>query len=114
MISNHTPASNDRPLRSGRAKLRPLFAAGFALALGIAGLSANTPATAQEHHDLVEDQTSATLISSMAHPVPPNFRADTGLLVHTMPSITGQVTRASTLPFVPRGAPPADGWPVVA
>jgi hypothetical protein len=61
MIFDLTPASNRRRLRAGRATLRPLFAAGLALFLAIAGPPASAPATAA-------DQTSVTLISSMAQP----------------------------------------------
>lgn len=114
MIPCPTPASGRRRPRSGRSMLRIWLAAGFALALGIAGPLASATATAQEQHALAGDRTSATLISSKAHPTPPEFDADARLLVHTMPSITGETARASTLLFVPPGEPPAGGWPVVA
>ena len=107
MISNHTPALGGRQRRPRRATRHHLFATGFALALGVAGLPATPLGTAA-------GQTSATVISSAAHPVPAGFRADARLLVHTMPSIGGEATRASTLLFVPRGRAPAGGWPVVA
>ncbi len=55
-----------------------------------------------------------SLVSSTVQPEPADFRADARLLIHTMPSITGVATRASTLLFVPRGRPPAGGWPIVA
>ena len=57
MIFDLTPASNRRCLRAGRATPRPLFAAGFALSLAIAGPPARTPA-------MPPHQTSVTLISS--------------------------------------------------
>lgn len=60
------------------------------------------------------ERPSATLISSVPHEEPDFFNADARLLVHTMPSIAGTPTRATTLLFVPRGAPPAGGWPIVA
>lgn len=86
---------------------RRIIAATFALALGIAGLPGSTVVLAAE-------RPSATLISSVPHEEPDFFNADARLLVHTMPSIAGTPTRATTLLFVPRGTPPAGGWPIVA
>ena len=41
-------------------------------------------------------------------------QADVALLTHTMPAYAGGSTNATTLLFVPKGAAPANGWPVVA
>ncbi|SEQ88728.1 Serine aminopeptidase, S33 [Lentzea xinjiangensis] len=54
------------------------------------------------------------LISSTPHPEPAWFNADARLLVHTMPTVTGGRTTATTLLFTPRGKAPRGGWPVVA
>jgi len=62
----------------------------------------------------VTDAAPPLLVSSTVQPEPVDFRADARLLVHTIPSITGVATRATTLLFVPRGRPPAGGWPIVA
>lgn len=40
--------------------------------------------------------------------------ADVNLLTHTMPAHAGGVTTATSLLFVPKGAAPAGGWPIVA
>lgn len=54
----------------------------------------------------VKAKTSLTLT------VMPN--ADVTLLTHTMPAYAGGSTDATTLLFVPRGAAPVAGWPIVA
>lgn len=41
-------------------------------------------------------------------------QADVSLLTHTMPAYTGGRSDATTLLFVPKGAAPAQGWPIVA
>lgn len=86
---------------------RPLLSAGFALAMSVAGLTASPLVAAA-------DPVAVKLISSTPHSAPPELHADTTLLVHTMPSISGKETQASTLLFVPRGTVPAGGWPIVA
>ncbi len=105
MMLEHT-SSPRRPLWQGTSACR-VVAATFALMLGLVGLAANTVATAA-------DTPSAALILSAPHEEPDFFRADARLLVHTMPSIAGTPTQATTLLFVPRGKPPAGGWPIVA
>lgn len=59
------------------------------------------------------DHADGDLISSTTY-VAPAVAADTKLLIHYMPSIKGKMIRASSLLFVPKGAPPPGGWPVVA
>ena len=86
---------------------RHLLVASFVLALSLAGLPGASVAIAGE-------SPTTTLISSAHHPVPEFFSAEARLLVHTMPGTGGKPTRATTLLFVPRGTPPAGGWPIVA
>lgn len=105
MMLKHTSRPR-HPHRQGTSARRVL-AATFALTLGLAGLPGNIAAMAA-------DRASTTLISSAPHAEPDFFRADAWLLVHTMPSIAGTPTQATTLLFVPRGKPPAGGWPIVA
>ena len=54
------------------------------------------------------------LVSSSTYSAPASIAANTTLLVHYMPAVNGALTQASTLLFVPKGTPPAGGWPVVA
>jgi predicted esterase len=56
----------------------------------------------------------AELKSKAAVAVPAVPQADVALLTHTMPGYAGGTTNATTLLFVPKTAPPAGGWPVVA
>jgi pimeloyl-ACP methyl ester carboxylesterase len=86
---------------------RRLVTMTFALALGLSGLPGLSVATAAESR-------STLLISAVPHPEPQFFRAEARLLVHNMPGIGGKPIRATTLLFVPRGTPPAGGWPIVA
>jgi len=105
MMLKHT--SLPRHPRWQGTSARRVLAATFALTLGLAGLPGNMAAIAA-------DRPSTTLISSAPHAEPDFFRADARLLVHTMPSIAGTPTQATTLLFVPRGKPPAGSWPIVA
>ena len=116
MILDSVPLSGNRRTRSAFTTGHPVLLAGFALALGMSALSAGMSAAnaAGQTSPAALIATPATLISSTTYPVPVGFRADARLLVHTMPSITGEPTRASTLLFVPHGTPPAGGWPVIA
>jgi alpha-beta hydrolase superfamily lysophospholipase len=115
MIFEHTFPFCIRQPELGRAALRHLADAALALALGVAGLSASTPvAAADPAAATAVDPAHSRLISSAVHPVPPDLRGDGRLLVHTMPSIKGEPTPASTLLFVPQGTAPAGGWPVIA
>lgn len=56
----------------------------------------------------------ADLKSKAAVTVPAVPQADVTLLTHTMPAYAGGTTNATALLFVPRTAPPAGGWPIVA
>lgn len=91
-------------IRPGQAAIRRVLAATVAMTLGLAWSPGGTAAA----------KPSATLVSSAPHAQPNDFKADARLLVHTMPSIAGTPTRATTLLFVPRGKAPAGGWPIVA
>jgi len=97
------------PRHPGRrgTSARRVAAAAFALTLGLTGPPGDRAATAA-------NRLSATLVSSAPHAEPDFFRADARLLVHTMPGIDGTPVQATTLLFVPRGTPPAGGWPVIA
>lgn len=114
MTRIHEDTFTGRHVHPRTTAQRATFAAGLALAVGIAGLPASTPvlAAVQTSAENVR-RPSTTLVSSRTYPIPAGFRSDARLLVHTMPSITGQATAASTLLFVPRGTPPAGGWPIV-
>ncbi|MES2716135.1 MAG: hypothetical protein V4795_10240 [Pseudomonadota bacterium] len=56
---------------------------------------------------------STTLQSSTALNVPAVPEAAVSLLTHTMPALAGGSTPATSLLFVPQGAAPAAGWPVL-
>ena len=101
----HAPQTNGHGRR--RASPRPVLGHILALSLGLVGMSGTTIAK-------VNFAVPTTLVSSAAQAEPEVLNADARLLVHTMPSITGSPTRATTLLFVPRGKPPAGGWPIVA
>lgn len=60
------------------------------------------------------DPTPGGLVSSLPYKAPDAVKADARLLVYDMPAVGGGMTRASALLFVPRGTPPAGGWPVIA
>ena len=53
------------------------------------------------------------VISATAFNGPATINADSRLVVYRMPAISGGWIDASTLVFVPRGAAPAGGWPIV-
>ncbi|MDP8920529.1 MAG: alpha/beta fold hydrolase [Pseudomonadota bacterium] len=86
---------------------RSQLGTGLAVWLGLSGFVANTLPVAAS-------PMQATLRSVVAHPVPADFPATIRLLTHTMPSIRGSETAATSLLFVPEGQPPAGGWPTVA
>lgn len=54
------------------------------------------------------------VVSSSAFSGAPVIDADAHLIVYRMQGISGALTEASALVFVPRGAAPAGGWPIVA
>jgi alpha-beta hydrolase superfamily lysophospholipase len=56
---------------------------------------------------------SGDVVSSSAFTAPASIDADAKLVVYRMPATGGGLVDASTLVFVPHGAPPAGGWPVV-
>ncbi|AEG94120.1 alpha/beta fold hydrolase [Ramlibacter tataouinensis] len=99
------PAGNGWGSLIGALMLRALQAACLALGIATASLAAPVEAAAPG---------ATLLISSTKHPLPPDISAKATLLVHTMPSIRGEATRATTLLFVPPGTPPPGGWPIVA
>ncbi len=89
-------------------RLRSLpVAAGLLVSIASTGPLANSDAWAA-------DGLNVTLRSVAEHAVPAGFDADAKLLVHTMPDIQGRQTPATTLLFVPKGAAPTGGWPIVA
>ncbi len=55
---------------------------------------------------------SGDVVSSTAFTAPA-VNGDARLVVYRLPSASGVLVDASTLVFVPRGTPPAGGWPVV-
>jgi hypothetical protein len=56
----------------------------------------------------------ATPRSVTAHPAIPGIDADVRLLHHSMRGVGGRPVPATTLLLVPKGTPPAGGWPIVA
>lgn len=57
---------------------------------------------------------SGDVVSSTPYVAPSSIMADAKLLVYWMKGRSGALVRASTLVFVPRGAAPVGGWPVVS
>lgn len=86
----------------------------FLARLPIAAAVAAVLLTACGGGDAPSASLQADLISSPAVTVASVPQANASLLTHTMPAWTGATTRATTLLFVPKGTPPAGGWPVVA
>lgn len=89
------------------ARYRIIAGATCALALSFGGCGGSDDAA---------DATAsyAEVRSKAAVSVPAVPQADVTLLTHTMPASAGGSTNATTLLFVPKGAAPAQGWPVVA
>ena len=56
---------------------------------------------------------SGDVVSSAPFVAPAAINADARLVVYRMAGISGGLVEASTLVFVPRGAAPAGGWPIV-
>ena len=56
---------------------------------------------------------SGDLVSASAFTAPAAINADSRLIVYRMTGISGGLVDASALVFVPRGAVPAGGWPIV-
>ena len=61
-----------------------------------------------------EAASSGAVISHKPHNISPHIKGRAELIVHTMQSVSGDLTRASTLLFVPDGQAPKGGWPVIA
>jgi hypothetical protein len=61
-----------------------------------------------------ETATFGSVISHIPHKISPQIKGRAELIVHTMQSISGDMTKASTLLFVPEGKAPVGGWPVIA
>jgi pimeloyl-ACP methyl ester carboxylesterase len=61
-----------------------------------------------------EAATSGSVISHARHRISPEINGYAELIIHLMRSVSGSLTKASTLLFVPEGQPPAGGWPVIA
>ena len=55
-----------------------------------------------------------TLKSATAQRPVPGVNADIRLLRHTMPGVGGMQVPATSLLLLPKGVPPAGGWPIVA
>jgi pimeloyl-ACP methyl ester carboxylesterase len=60
------------------------------------------------------DTNSGTVLSHKPHKISAEIEGHAELIVHTMQSVTGEQTKASTLLFTPNGERPAGGWPVLA
>ena len=88
--------------RRGHAVAASVLAASLALA-GAA------PAQAADR-----DAALATLRAATASPAIPEINADVRLLHHAMRGVAGKPVPATTLLLVPKGTPPAGGWPIVA
>ncbi|MBP2549749.1 pimeloyl-ACP methyl ester carboxylesterase [Neorhizobium galegae] len=61
-----------------------------------------------------EVATAGSVISHKPHAISPQIKGRAELIVHTMQSVSGKLTKASTLLFVPEGQAPKGGWPVIA
>ncbi|MBI5259821.1 MAG: alpha/beta fold hydrolase [Burkholderiales bacterium] len=60
------------------------------------------------------DPASGEIVSSTPYSAPAAIAADSRLLVHWMRGTSGDMVKATSLLFVPRGTAPAGGWPLVA
>lgn len=54
------------------------------------------------------------VVSHQPYKISSDIHGKAELIIHDMPSVTGDMTEASTLLFVPDGKAPAGGWPVIA
>lgn len=54
------------------------------------------------------------IVSADAYSAPAAITADSRRLIHWMRGANGQLSKATTLLFVPRGTAPTGGWPVVS
>ncbi len=78
--------------------------------LGSAALAAGpiVPALA------IEAETSGSVISHTPHKISSQIKGRAELIIHYMQSVSGRLTEASMLLFVPEGQAPQGGWPVIA
>ncbi len=88
--------------RHGHAVVASVLAASLALASAALAQVAD------------RDIASATLRAATASPAIPEINAGVRLLHHTMRGVAGKPVPATTLLLVPKGTPPAGGWPIVA
>jgi pimeloyl-ACP methyl ester carboxylesterase len=54
------------------------------------------------------------IVSHQPYKISQEIHGKAELIIHDMPSVTGDMTEASTLLFVPDGKAPTGGWPVIA
>lgn len=54
------------------------------------------------------------VVYSRPHDISAEIHGKAEFIVHTMPSVKGEIIKASTLLIVPDGEAPKDGWPVIA
>ena len=86
----------------------------LAILLGIGSVSARPPDDARPRALAIRGPGMAVLLTSAKpHAVPSDIHGSARLLTHSMPAISGGITQATTLLFVPNGAPPAGGWPII-
>lgn len=88
---------------------RILAAFGFAAALAAAAASAAHPTSPAP-----AGSSAVSLREVVARPAVAGVDADIRLLRHTMLGVSGKPVPATSLLLVPRTAPPAGGWPLVA
>ena len=88
--------------RRGRTLATMIVAASLSVASAVATQAATT------------DTIAVMLRSATAQPAVPGVSADIRLLRHTMPGVGGKPVPATSLLLLPKGTPPAGGWPIVA
>lgn len=93
---------------SKRVLTARLFAAFWFAGAGAAASAAAAAAPAPS------GAAAVALREAVAQPAIAGIDADVRLLRHTMPGVAGKPVPATSLLLVPRGAPPAGGWPLVA
>ena len=78
-----------------------------------AGCRSCAPSSCSPRAAATSGPQSGDVVSSAPSPRRASIDADAELVVYRMPATGGGLVDASTLVFVPHGAPPAGGWPVV-
>lgn len=96
-------------MTNDKATCAKRIAVSMALVFGL-----STPALPIQAQVPQRSQPARLLVSASPHAIPWDIRGTAKLLIHDMPSMRGGITRASTLLFVPNGAAPTGGWPIVA